>query len=172
MNAVQRTLILVSFLVMLCTSCDTPFPSRTASWQNPASKDLVLAEMPRCAGLTDLRAPLKFDWLDIATALEKLADYQWGYYTCAISQPTLAAFLQEHMNKPPYRWREVNHANDRGGRVTLYFQPDLETFMYIWTLPKPDTQTSYMVVARGDPGMPQTWECRLPLLENQKVSLK
>jgi hypothetical protein len=124
-----------------------------------ATEDYVTSGMPHCRGLSDLRSPLKFDWPDIEEALEKLEDYNWGYYACAMPQPELAFFLGENMRKPPHLWREVNHAYYASGQVTLYYQPFSVTFMYVWMLPKPDTQTSYMIIARGDPGTPQTWEC-------------
>lgn len=123
------------------------------------SEDAVVLGMPHCPGLTKLRAPLKFDWPDIEAALEKLVDYNWGYYTCAMSQPELVTFLKQSMSKSPYVWRTVNQVEHDGGQVTLFYDPFSVTFMYVWTLPKPDTQTSYLIIARGNPGTPQTWEC-------------
>ena len=135
-----------------------------AAWANytpPPPEEYVTSGMPHCAGLTDLRTKLVFDWPDIDEALEKLAEYNWGYYTCDQTQSALQAFLRDNMVKPPYLWREVNHANYNGSQVTLYYQPFSVVFMYVWVLPKPDTQTSYLIIARGNPGVPQTWECRL-----------
>jgi hypothetical protein len=131
-----------------------------SSFTPQAPEEYVTSDMPHCQGLTDLHTPLVFDWPDIEQALEKLEEYNWGYYACDVTQPALQTFLRDTMPKPPYLWREVNHANHNNGQVTLYYQPYSVIFMYIWTLPKPDTQTSYMVIARGDPGIPQTWECR------------
>ena len=164
-----------AFLLALGVACQSqtspePFSTATPSLQSgnvstttvatPAPQDYIISGMPLCQGMTDLRAPLKFDWPDIETALEKLANYNWGYYTCAMSQSELATFLHDEIVKPPYLWREVNHAEHSSGQVVLYYQRFTVTFMYIWTLPKPGTQTSYMIIARGDPGTPQTWECR------------
>ena len=125
--------------------------------------DYVISDMPHCQGLTDLKAPVKFDWPDIENALEKLADYNWGYYTCAIPQPQLLSLLRDGMPKPPYLWREVNHADHAGGTVVLFYRSFKIIWIYIWVLPGPDTQTSYMFIAKGYPGVPQTWECRLLL---------
>ena len=152
----QARIFAMVVLLALSVACAsnaavTPAPEKTAV-------DVVLG-MPHCPGLTKLPTPLKFDWRDIETAIEKLADYNWGYYTCALSQPELAAFLKQNMSKSPYVWRTVNQVEHDGGQVTLFYDPFSVTFMYVWTLPKPDTQTSYLIIARGNPGMPQTWEC-------------
>jgi hypothetical protein len=72
------------------------------------------------------------------------------------------------MLKPPYLWREVNSAQHLGGKVTLYYQPFSITFMYVWVLPRPEAQTAYLIIARGDPGIPQTWECRQSFPEYEK----
>lgn len=132
----------------------------------------MVSGMPHCPGLTNLRAPLKFDWPNIEEALEKLAEYHWGYYTCALSRSELAVFLRQNMTKSPYVWRTVNQVEHTEGQVTLYYDPFSITFMYVWTLPKPDTQTSYLIIARGDPGTPQTWECSqlLPSSRNPVTS--
>ena len=149
-----------------CTSPTLPEPisPSTATFPSPnpaseTSEDAVVSGMPHCPGLTNLHAPLKFDWPDIEAAFEKLAEYNWGYYSCAISQPELVTFLKQNMSKSPYVWRTVNEVEHSGGQLTLYYEPFSITFMYVWMLPKPDTQTSYLIMARGNPGMPQTWEC-------------
>lgn len=132
-----------------------------------SSVEYVIDRMPLCSGIEKLDAPLVFDWPDIEEALEKLKEYNWGYYRCALSQPALLAFHRQNMSKPPHLWREVNHAEHNGGIVVLYYQPFMVIWMYMWMLPNPDKQTSYLVIARGDPGTPQTWECRRTIPESR-----
>ena len=134
-----------------------PTPNATAS----KPEDYVISGMPHCQGLTDLKAPVKFDWPDIDNILDKLSEYNWGYYTCAIPQPELLTFLRTGMPKPPYLWREVNHADYAGATVVLFYNDVDGVWIYIWTLPRSDKETSYMFIAKGDPGVPQTWECLL-----------
>jgi hypothetical protein len=124
--------------------------------------EYTISTMPLCPGIEKLSSPLQFTWPNMDAALEKLADYSWGYYRCPMSQPELLAFAQSTMPRPPYLWREVNHAEHEGGIVVLYYQATSWTWMYVWMLPGPDAQSAYLVIARGDPGMAQTWECRLP----------
>ena len=70
-----------------------------------------------------------------------------------MSQSELATFLHDEIVKPPYLWREVNHAEHSSGQVVLYYQRFTVTFMYIWTLPKRDDYaktTSRIVVVVSD----------------------
>jgi hypothetical protein len=174
---------LVAFLILLflglaagCTSqpnsqprtfsipTETPgsqLASTTANATAPRPENYVIKDIPLCQGLTNLKAPVKFDWPDIDNILDKLAEYNWGYYSCAIPQPELLAFLRTGMPKPPYLWREVNHADYAGATVVLFYNDVNGIWIYIWTIPRPDKQTSYMFIAKGDPGVPQTWECML-----------
>ena len=124
-------------------------------------EDFIISDTPRCPGFADLKAPVKFDWPDIDNILQKLEQYHWGYYTCAMTQPELLAFLRAGMPKPPYLWREVNHVDYAGATVVLFYQGGKGIWNYVWTLPGPDKQTSYLLIAKGEPGFPQTWECRL-----------
>lgn len=123
----------------------------------------VIAGMPPCPGLRNLGAPLKFDWPDIENALEKLKDYNWGYYRCAMTAPELITFLHAGMVKPPYLWQFINMAEHNNGRVSLFYQPFQVIWIYIWMLPGPDDRSSYLVIAKGEPGFPSTWDCRLPV---------
>ena len=136
-----------------------------ATPQSPG--DFVKEDLPKCPGFTELKAPVKFDWPDVDKILEKLADYNWGY--CAMPQPELLTFLRAGMPKPPFLWREVNHVDYAGATVVLFYQSGKGIWNYVWTLPGPDKQTSYMLIAKGNPGFPQTWECRqlLPGTGNQ-----
>lgn len=188
MIIVQRVALTLFVLVTLSAACQapsapkpfsistvTPGSTLNSTWTmaTPEStEDYVISAMPHCRGLTDLRTKLVFDWPDIEEALEKLEEYNWGYYTCDVTQPALQTFLHDNMPKPPYLWREVNHANHNNGQVTLYYQPFSIVFMYIWTLPMPGTQTTYMIIARGDPGLPQTWECLKHFPKTLKVAFK
>jgi hypothetical protein len=107
------------------------------------------------------REAFPFDWPDMENAQEKLADYHWGYYRCALTQPELTALYREDMVKQPYLWREVNHAEQNSGIVVLFYHPVKITWNYLWMLPGPDAQSSYLVISRSDPGESQAWECRL-----------
>jgi hypothetical protein len=127
----------------------------------PTPEPYVTSGIPRCRGLTELPSPLKFDWPDIDEALEKLEDYNWGYYSCTMPQTELQAFVRQSMPKPPYLWEEINKAEHQGGSVYLFYHRVYVIWIYIWMLPQTDAQMSYLVIAKGNPGMAQTWECRL-----------
>ncbi len=126
--------------------------------------EYLLSDMPRCPGM-EKRDVLQFDWPDIENAQEKLADYNWGYYRCAVTQTELSVLYRENMVKPPYLWREVNHAEHNNGIVVLFYHCVKVTWIYLWMLPGPESQSSYLVISRSDPGEQQAWECRLPLPE-------
>jgi hypothetical protein len=127
----------------------------------PTTVPYPIASLPYCRGLAPLPSPLTFDWPDIEEALAKLEDYTWGYYSCAMPQAELQAFLRQNMPKPPYLWQEVNGSEYQGGSVFLFFHRDFVTWVYIWMLPRTDSQMSYLVIAKGDPGVGNSWECRL-----------
>jgi hypothetical protein len=141
----------------------TPLPGGEAPTYGPIPTTVPypIASLPYCRGLTALPSPLKFNWPDIEEALEKLEDYTWGYYSCAMPQAELQAFLRQNMPKPPYLWQEVNGSEYQGGSVFLFFHRDFVTWIYIWMLPRDDPQMSYLVIAKGDPGVGNSWECRL-----------
>ncbi len=121
----------------------------------------VISGIPHCQGLRDLGYVLKYDWPDIENALQKLADYNWGYYSCSLTQPELKSFIRDKMPKPPYLWQEVSWVEHGDATGSLYFHSVFRAWIYIWVLRQPDNQNSYLVIAKGDPGMPQTWDCRL-----------
>ncbi len=132
----------------------------------------VISGIPHCQGIKDLGYVLKYDWPDIENALEKLADYNWGYYSCSQTQVELKTFIYDKMTKPPYLWQEVawvEHGNSTG---SLYFHSVFRAWIYIWMLRQPGNQNSYLVIAKGDLGMPQTWDCRLVLPQSLRVSLR
>lgn len=133
-------------------------PVRAQATPEP-TVEYVISSVPPCPHIEKLAAPLDFAWPNKEEALEKLADYNWGYYRCPMTQAELLSFYRTNMPKPPYLWREVNHADHLGGIVVLFYQAYAVTWMYIWMLPDPANNTSYLVIARGDPGTPQTWEC-------------
>lgn len=126
----------------------------------------VISGIPHCQGLHDLGFVLQYDWPDIENALEKLADYNWGYYSCSQTQVELKSFISEKMPKPPYLWQEVSWVEYKDSTGSLYFHSVFRAWIYIWMLRQPDNQNSYLVIAKGDPGMPQTWDCRLILPES------
>jgi hypothetical protein len=120
-----------------------------------------ISGIPHCPGLQDLGYVLEFDWPDIETALEKLEDYNWGYYSCLLSQPELKAFYREKMPKPPYLWQEVAWVEHGDSTGALFYHSVFRSWIYIWMLPQAGSQNSHLVIAKGDPGMPQTWDCWL-----------
>ncbi len=142
----------------ISTATPGAFVSSSAFTPEPTVEYLI-SDMPRCPGMEKLDA-FKFDWPDIENAEEKLADYNWGYYRCATPQPALSQLYRSDMPQPPYLWREVNHAEHNNGIVVLFYHPVKITWIYLWMLPGPDAQSSYLVISRSDPGEPQAWECR------------
>ncbi len=130
--------------------------------------DGFFSDMPRCPGMQKLDA-LKFDWPDIENVLDKLADYTWGYFRCDLTQPELSALYRGDMVKPPYLWREVNHAEHNNGIVVLFYHPSKVTWNYIWMLPRSEAQSSYLIISRSAPGEPQAWECRRSLPETVRA---
>jgi hypothetical protein len=126
--------------------------------------EYLLSDMPRCPGM-EKREAFPLDWPDMENAQEKLADYHWGYYRCDTPQPALSQLYRSNMDMPPYLWREVNHAEHNNGIVVLFYHPVKVTWIYLWMLPGPEVQSSYLVISRSDPGEPQAWECRLSLPE-------
>jgi hypothetical protein len=123
----------------------------------------VISGIPHCQGLRDLGYVLKYEWPDIENALVKLAEYNWGYYSCSVTQPELKAFIRDKMPKPPYLWQEVSWVEHGDATGSLYFHSVFRAWIYIWMLQQSDKQNSHLVIAKGDPGMPQTWDCRLLL---------
>lgn len=138
----------------------TPGAFVSSNFTPEPTVEYIISDLPRCQGMDKLDF-LKFDWPDIENALEKLADYNWGYYRCDLTQAELSAFYRTNMLKPPYLWREVNHAEHNNGIVVLFYHPVKVTWNYLWMLPGPDAKSSYLVISRSDPGEPQAWECRL-----------
>jgi hypothetical protein len=176
--AYPRAIAVIAMLLVLAAGCAgraTPtadpfnFPKATPrpggepepSVAIPTPEPYVTSGIPRCRGLQELPSPLKFDWPNIDEALEKLEDYNWGYFGCAMPQVELQAFVRQNMPKPPYLWEEVNGAEHQGGAVLLFYHRVFITWIYIWMLPQNDARLSYLVIAKGNPGMAQTWECNL-----------
>jgi hypothetical protein len=120
-----------------------------------------ISGIPRCPGLRDLGYVLRFEWPDIETAREKLAQYTWGYYSCETSQLELESLIHTKMIQPPYLWQEVAWVEHGDSTGSLYYHSVYQAWIYVWMLTQPDRKNSYLVVAKGDPGMPQTWDCRL-----------
>lgn len=112
---------------------------------------------------------LKFDWPDIENALEKLAEYNWGYYSCSVSQLDLKALYRAKMPQPPYLWQEIAWVEHGESTGSLFYHSVYRSWIYIWMLAQPDKKNSYLVIAKGDPGMPQTWDCRLFLPNLQSL---
>lgn len=123
----------------------------------------AISGIPHCQGLSDLGFTLTFDWPDIENALEKLAEYNWGYYACSQTQVELKSFMRDKMPKPPYLWQEVAWVEYGDNTGSLFFHSVFRSWIYIWMLRQPGNQNSHLVIAKGDPGMPQTWDCRLIL---------
>jgi hypothetical protein len=168
-------LVLLLVLVTGCLGRATPttdslnVPTATPATAGPAPtpEPYPISGIPRCKGLAELPSPLQFDWPNMEEALEKLEAYNWGYFACAMPQTELQSFLRQNMPKPPYLWEEVNGTQYQGGAVFAFYHNVYVTWIYIWMLPQTDSQMSYLVIAKGDPGEAQTWECRLsgpPLL--------
>ncbi len=164
--ATSRIIVPVILLLLGLTgvACQSQALSGTGSSVSTATPGTiaedVISDMPRCRGMEKLEF-LKFDWPDVENALERLADYNWGYYTCAMAQPELSEFYRVNMMKPPFLWRQVNHAEHDNGIVVLFYHPVKVTWGFLWMLPGPDAQSSYLIISRSDPGEPQAWECRL-----------
>jgi hypothetical protein len=158
-------LMLVTGCVGRATSADDSPTVPQAGRQTPdplqTPVPYVISGIPHCPGLAELPSPLQFDWPNIDEALKKLETYNWGYYSCAMPQAELQSLIRQTMPKPPYLWEEVNGTHYQGGSVFLFYHEIGATWIYIWLLPQADKQMSYLVIARGDPGELQTWECRL-----------
>jgi hypothetical protein len=148
-----------SFTIMTATPSQVTNlgPTSTPEPQVP----YVISGIPHCPGLQDLGVTLAFEWPNIETALEKLKDYNWGYYTCSLSQPELKSFMHEKMVLPPYLWQEVTWVDNGPSTGALYFHSVFRAWIYLWMVPQPSNKDSYLVIAKGDPGAPQTWDCRL-----------
>ena len=170
-----RSFILMIMLVGLAACQSTPqpplaetFPTATPALAPSAvatvvaepTVEYVISTMPLCPGLASIQ-PYKFAWPNVEAATEKLADYNWGYYRCSLAQADLAKLIRQEMPKPPYLWDEVNWVEQPEGTLGVFFQRVRQVWIYIWMLRTPDGATSNMVIARGNPGMPQSWECRL-----------
>jgi hypothetical protein len=136
-----------------------PTAAPTASGPTPTPEPYPISSIPRCPGFQELASPLKFDWPNIDEAMKKLADYTWGYYGCAVPQTELQNFFRQNMRKTPYLWEEVNGTQYQGGSVYVYYHSVYATWVYIWMLPQTDKQMSYLVIAKGNPGVGNTWEC-------------
>jgi len=177
----KLAVVLVALLMVMGTGCqrgrspeDDPFflPTPTRSSESAAPTPVgtpeprgpyVLEGLPLCQGIKELPSPLKFTWPNIETALEKLADYEWGYYSCALPQAALVTFYRNTMPKPPYLWEQVNDVTHTEGTLGLYYHPVRRTWLYIWMLPQTDKGSSYLVIAHGPPGESQSWECWVPV---------
>lgn len=120
-----------------------------------------ISGIPHCQGLQDLGYVLKFEWPDIENALEKLADYNWGYYSCGVSQSDLKTLIQTKMPQPPYLWQEIAWVEHGESTGSLFYHYVYRSYIYMWMLTPPDRKNSYLVIAKGDPGVAQTWDCRL-----------
>jgi hypothetical protein len=172
MLARGRVLTGLMLLLVLATGCmgratpadDSPnVPQAGPAAPGPLQtrEPYPISGVPHCPGLAELPSPLQFDWPNMDEALEKLEAYNWGYFACAMPQAELQSFVRQNMPKPPYLWEEVNGTENQGGAVFVFYHNVYVTWIYIWMLPQDDKQMSYMVIARGDPGEAQTWECRL-----------
>jgi hypothetical protein len=122
--------------------------------------------------MEELPAPLVFDWPNIDEAHKKLATYNWGYYACDLPVSELIRFIQDKMPRPPYLWTDINGAEHNSGMVRAYFQSIQVIWVYTWMLPGPDSQHSYLVIAKSDPGEAETWDCRLPAFDNQPLDCR
>ena len=136
----------------------TPGPTRTPVPRLP----YAIEGIPLCTGLEKLPGILSFEWPNGEEALEQLEEYTWGYYKCDPTARELESYLHREMPKPPWLWEEVNGADHLGGHVRLYYQSIQLIWIYIWMLPADAGQHSYLVIAKGDPGEAQTWECLVP----------
>jgi hypothetical protein len=132
-------------------SLNVPTATPATSGPTPTLEPYPIASIPRCPGFQELASPLKFDWPNVDEALKKLADYSWGYYGCAMPQTELQAFIRQRMSKAPYLWEEVNGTQYQGGSVFVFYHSVYATWVYIWM--------SYLVIAKGNPGVGNTWEC-------------
>lgn len=146
----------------------TPGPTRTPVPRLPYPIDGI----PLCSGLKEYPGVLSFQWPNVEEALEQLEEYTWGYYECDLPAKDLEAFYHREAPKPPWLWEEVNGADHVGGHVRLYYQRFQLIWIYIWMLPRDGGQHSYLVIAKGDPGEAQTWECLAPLWQRMTVTAR
>jgi hypothetical protein len=176
----KNVAVLLAILTMLAAACQSnPSPAApdfyataTPSAQSASApvsaaltpepaQDYVTSSLPLCQGLQKLSSPIKFSWPNLETALQQLAEYNWGYYSCSSPQSDVAALFHEKMVKPPYNWEQTNWIENEGTTLGVYYHSVFKVWIYIWMLPSPDKKTSNLVISRSDPGGSMGWECKL-----------
>jgi len=120
----------------------------------------LLKNLPKCAGIEVLAAPVAFDWPNIQERLQELSGGLWGYYSCDGPQAQVAAFYREQMPRPPTNMPETNWVARAEGTVGVYYNGSSLTWIYLWVVAQPgNPQKSYVIVA--ETADPVSGECRL-----------
>ncbi len=133
--------------VPTATPKPTPYPTLTAYEDR---------NIPPCDGFTVLPQAFPFTWPGTEGA-EDVSD--WGYFHCDLTVNRSAAFYRQKMINPPYNWQEFNWVELPEGTLGVYFHTVYQRWFYLWMLPTPNSQGSYLVLAQRDLGTPLVLPC-------------
>jgi hypothetical protein len=111
--------------------------------------DALLAQIPRCDGIRVVHQVITFAWPNIEKRIKQLKGADWGYYACPQSPAQVGKFYRERLPKPPYNQGETNWLVRREGTVGVYYSYATQQWLYVWIVPQPGTQATYVVVAQS-----------------------
>ncbi len=139
------------------TPLPSPAPQPTLSPSPvPTRTDYESRNIPGCDGFEALPAAFKFTW----PGIEEVTDANdWGYYRCGNAPAEVAALYHQKMTEPPYNWQEFNWVELPEGTLGVYYHAVYQVWLYVWILPIPSDQGSYLVVAQRDVSEPMELPC-------------
>jgi len=123
--------------------------------------EYVISDLPLPQGLEKLSSPIKFEWPDIETVLQKLEDYNWDTIAARCLRQRWRRSSTRGWSSLPYNWEEQHWTDNDLGSVGLYYHSVFRVWIYVWMLPGPDEKSTPTGHRTQRPGTAMGWECRL-----------